>query len=184
MTKAFTLALCGLSLWLIISLKVSEFVQLHGYLSPVSLRLQQLYPNTSCLSNRPKDLGMSFPSVSSLRKNNLDQSAVIHPSTHLVAVILAGSSSVAVRWDSSNILLLSGDVESNPGPRCPDENSIHGIICQNQARHSTRNGSILHRNKLPATMPSSLQCFNSCTDMPRTIWLPQHSVKVSRTRFW
>ena len=109
-SKVFTLALCGLSLWLIISWKVSEFVQLHRYLSPVSLRLQQLYPNTSCVSNRPKNLEMLFPSVGSLHRNNWDQSAVIHPSTHLVAVIVADCSSVAISWDSSNILLLSGDV--------------------------------------------------------------------------
>ena len=60
--------------------------------------------------------------------NNWDQSAFIHPSTRFVAVIVADSSSVAVSWDSSNILLLSGDVKSNPGPRCPDENPTYCII--------------------------------------------------------
>ena len=59
---------------------------------------------------------MSFPSVSSLRKNKWDQPAAVDSSTHLVAVIVADSSLVAVSWDNSNILLLSGDVESNPGP--------------------------------------------------------------------
>ena len=39
---------------------------------------------------------MPFPSVGSLRKNNWDQSADTHPSMHLVAVIVADSSSVAV----------------------------------------------------------------------------------------
>ena len=72
---------------------------------------------------------MSFPSVDSLHEDNWDQSAVIRPSTHLVAVIVADSSSVAVSWDSSNILLLSGDVESNTGPHRPGENQMYCIMC-------------------------------------------------------
>ena len=46
---------------------------------------------------------------------------------HLVAVIVADNSSVVVSWDKSNLLLLSGDVESNSGPRCPYKNPIHCI---------------------------------------------------------
>ena len=64
---------------------------------------------------------MLFPSVGSLRINNWDQSAAIHSSGHLVAV--------PVNRDSSNILLLSSDVESDPGLRLPDENPIYCIIC-------------------------------------------------------
>ena len=66
--------------------------------------------------------------MGSLRKNNWDQSAVIHPSTSLEAIIVADGSLVAVSWDSSNILLLSGDVESNPGPHSPKENPMYCII--------------------------------------------------------
>ena len=72
---------------------------------------------------------MIFPSVGSLRKNNWDQSAVIHPSMHLVAVIVADSSSVDISWNSSNILFLSGNVERNSEPHFPNENPIHCIIC-------------------------------------------------------
>ena len=71
---------------------------------------------------------MSFPGVGSFCNNNWDQLSVIHPSTHLVAMIVADSRSVAVMWDSSNIIPLSGEVESNPGLCYPDENPIHCII--------------------------------------------------------
>ena len=64
---------------------------------------------------------MSFPSVGSLHMNNWDQSAAIHLYMHLKAV--------PVNWDSSNILLLLGDVESNPGQCQPDKNSMYCIIC-------------------------------------------------------
>ena len=70
---------------------------------------------------------MPFPSVGSLRKNNWDQSADTHPSMHLVAVIVADSSSVAVSWGIVQICY--GDVESNPGPCNPNENTMYCIIC-------------------------------------------------------
>ena len=44
--KAFLLALCKLSLWLLASMEISKFVQYHRYLSSVSLQLQMDYPNT------------------------------------------------------------------------------------------------------------------------------------------
>ena len=53
---------------------------------------------------------MPFPSVGSLCKNNWDQSADTHPSMHLVAVIVADSSSVAVSCH-------------------PNENTMYCIIC-------------------------------------------------------
>ena len=167
MNKAFPLALCRLSLWLIISLEVSEFVHLHEYISPVSLWLQQLYPSTSCLSNRPKDLEMSFPSVGSLC--NWAQSAVHHLSTYLVAVIVADSSSVAVSWDSSNILLPSGDVKSNPEPCRPDENPIHCMICSAKIKWD------IQREIAPFCIETNCQLWchqacnglSSCTDTSR-----------------
>ena len=118
-------------------------------------------PNTSCLSNRPKYLEMSFLSVGSLRKNNWDQPAVIHPSTYLVTVILADSSSVAVRWDSSNILLLSGDVESNPGPCCPDEIPIHCIICSAKIKRD------IQQETAPSCTETNCQsqCHQACNGL-------------------
>ena len=57
MIKAFTLALCGLSLWLLISMEVSKFDPHHEYLSSVSLRLQMVYSDTWILwFNRQMDL--------------------------------------------------------------------------------------------------------------------------------
>ena len=44
--KAFPLALCGLSLWLLVSMMISKFDPHHGYLSSVSLQLQMVCPNT------------------------------------------------------------------------------------------------------------------------------------------
>ena len=71
MNKAFTLALCELSLWLLAGMKISKFVQFHGYLSSVSLRLQMDYPNTrlSWLT-RQLDLELMFTSIISLRRAN------------------------------------------------------------------------------------------------------------------
>ena len=43
--KAFPLALCRLSLWLLVSMEVSKLDPHHGYLSSVSLQLQMVYPN-------------------------------------------------------------------------------------------------------------------------------------------
>ena len=48
MSKAFPLALCELSLWLLVGMEISTFVVYHGYLSSVSLRPQMVYPNTWC----------------------------------------------------------------------------------------------------------------------------------------
>ena len=52
-------------------MKISKFVQFHGYLSSVSLRLQMDYPNT-CLSwfTRQLDLELMFTSIISLRTAN------------------------------------------------------------------------------------------------------------------
>ena len=71
MNKAFTLALCELSLWLLAGMEISKFVQFHGYLSSVSLRLQMDYPNTrlSWLT-RQLDLELMFTSIIYLRRAN------------------------------------------------------------------------------------------------------------------
>ena len=71
MKKAFTLALCELSLWLLAGMEISKFAQFHGYLSSVSLRLQMDYPNT-CLSwlTRQLDLELMFTNIISLRTAN------------------------------------------------------------------------------------------------------------------
>ena len=71
MSKAFTLALCELSLRLLADMKISKFVQFHGYLSSVSLRLQMDYPKTR-LSwfTRQLDLELMFTSIISLRTAN------------------------------------------------------------------------------------------------------------------
>ena len=71
MNKAFTLALCELSLWLLASMEISKFVQFHGYLSSVTLGFQMDYPNTrlSWLT-RQLDLELMFTSIISLRTAN------------------------------------------------------------------------------------------------------------------
>ena len=110
---------------------------------------------------------MTFPSVGSLRKNNWDQSAVIHPSMHLVAVIVADSSSVDISWNSSNILFLSGNVERNSEPHFPNENPIHCIICSAKFKQDIQQETApIWTKTLLVKIPSSLQWFNSCTDTP------------------
>ena len=74
MIKAFTLPLCGLSLWLLISTEVSKFDPHYGYLSSVSLRLQMVYPNTWILwFNRQMDLELMFSSIICLRMANWEK---------------------------------------------------------------------------------------------------------------
>ena len=46
MIRAFMLALCGLLLWLSVSIEVNEFDLYHGYLFSVRFQLQRFYPNT------------------------------------------------------------------------------------------------------------------------------------------
>ena len=71
MNKAFTLALCKLSLWLLADMEISKFVQFHGYLSSVSVRLQMVYPNTrSSWFTRQLDLKLMFTSIISFRTAN------------------------------------------------------------------------------------------------------------------
>ena len=67
MNKAFTFALCELSLWVLAGMEITKFVQYHGYLSSVSLRLQMDYRNTwiSCFT-RQLDLELMFTSIISL----------------------------------------------------------------------------------------------------------------------
>ena len=64
MNEAFTLALCELSLRLLADMEISKFVQFHGCLSSVSLRLQMVYPDTR-LSwfTRQLDLELMFRSL-------------------------------------------------------------------------------------------------------------------------
>ena len=62
--KAFPLALCELSLWLLVSMEISKFGQYHGYLSSVSLRVQMVYPNTwISWFTRQLDLELMFSSI-------------------------------------------------------------------------------------------------------------------------
>ena len=74
MIKAFTLALCGLSLWLLVSMEVSKFDPRHRYLSSVSLRLQMVYANTWILwFKRQMDLEVMFSSIISLYMTNWEK---------------------------------------------------------------------------------------------------------------
>ena len=71
MNKAFTLALCELSLWLLADMGISKFVRYHRYLSSVSLRLQMDYRNTwISWFTRQLDLELMFTSIISLRTAN------------------------------------------------------------------------------------------------------------------
>ena len=72
--KVFTLVLCGLPLWLLVSMEVSKFDQYHGYLSSVSLQLQKAYSSTWILwFKRQIDLELMFSSVISLCTTNWDK---------------------------------------------------------------------------------------------------------------
>ena len=117
------------------------------------LRLQQLNPTTKCLSNRPKDLQMSFLSVGPLHMNNWDQLAAIHSSTYL--------KSAPVKWDSSNIMLLSGNVESNPGLHYPIGNPMYCIICSAKIKRSIQQKTALSCTKTDCRS----QCHQGCNGL-------------------
>ena len=85
--KAFTLALCGLPLWLLVSMEVSKFDQFHGYPSSVSLRLQMVYPNTWILWFK-RQMELMFSSVIFLRTTNRNKW------TDLLALVLACTVSI------------------------------------------------------------------------------------------
>ena len=124
------------------------------------------------------DLEMSFPRAGSLRKNNWDQSAVIHPSTHLVAAIVADSSSVVVSWVSSNRLLLSGIVESNPGPCRLGENPIYCITC------STKSKRGIQQETAPSCTETSyqLRCHQACNGL--TVAQTCHAKSCGHNILW
>ena len=115
MNKAFTLALCELSLWLLAGMKISKFVQFHGYLSLVSLRLQMDYPNTrlSWLT-RQLDLELMFTSIISLRRANwikweklfTDLLALSTDSTYSLALFIRFGELCCKRNSSENYFLL------------------------------------------------------------------------------
>ena len=99
--KAFPLALCELSLWLLASMEINKFVQYHGYPSSVSVRLQIAYPNTWILwFTKQLDLELMFASIISLRTTILNKwtkiyrlyllALLIHwlHSFHLVALLI------------------------------------------------------------------------------------------------
>ena len=147
-------------------------------LSPKSLQLQQFYTNTSCLNNQPKDLYHMFLSVGSLRMNNWDQSAAIQPIKHLV--------DVPVSWDTSNILFLSDDIESNPGPRLPDENPIYCTICCTKIKRDIQQETTSSSTETNG----QLQCHWTCNEFTvaqthhtKMFW-PPYSMKVSQTCLW
>ena len=84
--KAFTLALNGLPLWLLISMEVRKFHQYHGYVS-------MAYPNTWILwFKRKMDLELMFSSVMSLRTAKWNKWTKLF--TDLLALVLAYTVSI------------------------------------------------------------------------------------------
>ena len=95
MNKAFTLALCELSLWLQAGMEISKFVQYHGYLSSVSLRLQMDCPNTwISWFTRQLDLELMFTSIISLRTANWNKWTKLF--TDLLALPISSTYSLAL----------------------------------------------------------------------------------------
>ena len=76
-------------------MEISKFVQFHGYLSSVSLRLQMDYPNT-CLSwfTRQLDLELMFTSIISLRTANWNKWTKLF--TDLLALPIGSTYSLAL----------------------------------------------------------------------------------------
>ena len=93
--KAFPLALCELSLWLLASMKISKFVQYHRNLSSVSLQLQMDYPNTwISWFTRQLDLELKFSSIISLRTPKWNKWTELF--TDLFALSLSSTYSLAL----------------------------------------------------------------------------------------
>ena len=90
MIRAFTLALCRLPLWLLVSIEISKLDQYYEYLSSVSLRLQKVYSNTWMLCfKRQMDLQLMFPSIISLCTVNQEKWTKLFK--NLLALVLAYS---------------------------------------------------------------------------------------------
>ena len=95
MIKAFPLALCELTWWLLVSMEISKFVQYHGYLSSVSLRLQMVYPNTLILwLTRQLDWELMFSSIIFLRTANWNKWTKVF--TDLLALSIGFTYSLAL----------------------------------------------------------------------------------------
>ena len=101
---------------------------------------------------------------------NWAQSAAIHLSTHLVAV--------PVSRDSSNILLLPGDVESNPGPRNPNEYPIYCIICSVKIKRG------IQQETAPSCTETNcqLQCHQACNRL--TVAQTRHAKSFGHNILW
>ena len=95
MNKAFTLALCELSLWLQAGMEISKFAQYHWYLSSVRLWLIMDYPNTLISwFTRQLDLDLMFTSIISLRTANWNKWTKLF--TDLLALSIGSSYSLAL----------------------------------------------------------------------------------------
>ena len=95
MNKAFTLALCELSLWLQAGMEISKFAQYHWYLSSVRLWLIMDYPNTLISwFTRQLDLDLMFTSIISLRMANWNKWTKLF--TDFLALSIGSSYSLAL----------------------------------------------------------------------------------------
>ena len=95
MNKAFTLALCELSLWLQAGMEISKFAQYHWYLSSVRLWLIMDYPNTLISwFTRQLDLDLMFTSIISLRTANWNKWTKLF--TDFLALSIGSSYSLAL----------------------------------------------------------------------------------------
>ena len=131
--KTFTLTLCGLPLWLLVSIEVSKFAQYHSYLSSVSLRLQKAYPNTCILwFKRQMDLELMFFSIIYLRTVNWKWTKFFK---NLLALVLAYS--VFILTVNSFTFLPRSERNIFTFFRLNNSSAVRGHFFRFQLRHHT-----------------------------------------------
>ena len=71
------------------------------------------------------------------------------------------SVAVLVNWDSSNIVFIFGDVESDPGPRRPNENPMYCIICSTKIKRG------IQQETAPSCTVTNcqLRCHQACNGL-------------------
>ena len=125
-------------------MEISRFVQFHGYLSSASLRLQMdLFNLIKLTAITSLHRNCYTRSISKLHHSNIISHCSV--STHLIPsdfqlvqlkfiFILFSQTFTSYSifnyiWNTSKLLLLSGEVEINPGTRKINQNPVFCIIC-------------------------------------------------------
>ena len=174
-------------------MEISKFVQFHGYLSSVSLRLQMdLFNLIKLTAITSLHRNCYTRSISKLHHSNI----ISHcsGSTHLIPLdfqlvqlkfifiifsqTFTSYSIFNYIWNTSKLLLLSGDVEINPGPRLIDQNQVFCTICSrkiNRGRQQDMAPTCSNEN-------CSARCHQACNGL--SIGQTRHAKDSGHSIIW